>query len=345
MPNDGKDLSPLEQTKASLIRMQQFDPKQLPRVKDLGTKMNFEDVVEPSTRLCALYRQLPVDALQWFSETMLDKVRDQANADFNRFEEILGFEVTVHDAPHARKRLINQVRTAYDTAFESLYELIAYGVSRVTDIGDVENKARAMLQTVGDETKRLERQMQQRAEEADRVLADIRKVAAEQGVSQEASYFKSESETHATAANAWLTTTVVMTIVLAIMAACTLVMHKWVWLTPTTTYEAIQLAIGKVLLLGAVGSFAVVAARNYAANRHNAIVNKHRQNALLTYRSLVDAAGDEANRDIILQYAAHAIYFDQPTGFAKTDTSDGRSAPLVNFSNRGMGMADTGTGS
>jgi hypothetical protein len=170
-------------------------------------------------------------------------------------------------------------------------------------------------------------------------------MAAEQGASQQAIYFRDEAEDHDETANKWLKTTIWTTIVLAALASVLLFLHNWSPLAPSSTYEAVQLTVAKVLLLGTVGSFAVIAARNYAANRHNAIVNRHRYNALLTYTALVDAAGHEANRDIVLQYAAHAIYFDQPTGFAKTDTSDNRSAPLVSFSNRGMGMGDGGSGS
>jgi hypothetical protein len=175
-------------------------------------------------------------------------------------------------------------------------------------------------------------------------VKDIREMAAEQGASQQAIYFKEEADEHAKTAKAWLITTGVTTGVLAILAGGLLFLHNWSPLAPTSTYEAVQLTVAKVLLLGTAGSFAVIAARNYAANRHNAIVNRHRHNALLTYTALVDAAGHQANRDIVLQYAAHAIYFDQPTGFAKTDTSDGRSAPLVSFSNRGMAAGDPGHG-
>lgn len=60
---------------------------------------------------------------------------------------------------------------------------------------------------------------------------------------------------------------------------------------------------------------------------------------------MVEAAGDQANRDIVLAQAAHAIFADQPTGFAKTDTSDGRSAPLVSLSNRGVVPRQSASGS
>ena len=40
-------------------------------------------------------------------------------------------------------------------------------------------------------------------EDAKRILDEVRKVAAEQGVSQQASYFAEESKNHETQANQW----------------------------------------------------------------------------------------------------------------------------------------------
>lgn len=344
MSGESTEKTPLESASESIARVQDFDVDSIIRSDELGAELNFRKAVEPSQRLVDLYRQLPLQALEWVPADSLNALKTQADSDFNLLRAPLEFSTNTQNPRRERDTIIEHIDAAYGTAFNQLRHFIAYGVTRVTDFDALGTKARAVLQGVEDRATDLGTTMQSYAEEAQRILEDVRAVAAEQGVSQEAIYFKNEADAHAVAAAKWLGTTVVMTILLAILACGALVVHKWAWLSPTTTYEAVQLAIGKVLLLGAVGSFALIASRNYAANRHNAIVNKHRQNALLTYRSLVDAAGDEANRDIILQYAAHAIYFDQPTGFTKTDTSDGRSAPLVSLSNRGMFPGDGGPG-
>jgi hypothetical protein len=66
--------------------------------------------------------------------------------------------------------------------------------------------------------------------------------------------------------------------------------------------------------------------KNYTAHRHNTVLNKHRQNSLATYKALVDAAGDQANRDIVLTTTAESIFGAQATGFAK-----GRVLSMVNL--------------
>jgi len=83
-------------------------------------------------------------------------------------------------------------------------------------------------------------------------------------------------------------------------------------------------------------SFLVLSSRNYLANRHNAVINRHRQNALATYEALLKAAGQEANRDIVLTKAADCIFSAQPTGFGKSDGADGGSLSLVNVAPGGI---------
>ena len=60
-----------------------------------------------------------------------------------------------------------------------------------------------------------------------------------------------------------------------------------------------------------------LSAKNFLTHKHNAIVNKHRQNALVTFQALVDAAKDESCKDIILTHASSCIFSPQETGYSK----------------------------
>jgi hypothetical protein len=67
----------------------------------------------------------------------------------------------------------------------------------------------------------------------------------------------------------------------------------------------------------------ILFARNFLSHEHNAIVNKHRQNALMTFTALVDAAKEDDHSDIVLLHAAQCIFSPQETGYAKQDGSKG----------------------
>jgi hypothetical protein len=72
----------------------------------------------------------------------------------------------------------------------------------------------------------------------------------------------------------------------------------------------------------------LLCARNFLSHKHNAIVNRHRQNALLTFNALVKAAGSEDRSDVILTYAAACIFSPQETGYTKAGASSQSELPL-----------------
>ncbi|HRB21250.1 MAG TPA: hypothetical protein PLB54_05990, partial [Nitrosomonas sp.] len=146
--------------------------------------------------------------------------------------------------------------------------------------------------------------------------SQIRSVAAEQGVSQQAIYFKHEAEDQENLAEKWLKTTYRLAFSVGFFAVLSLFMHKIEWIRPDDPSEMFQLISSKILIFAVLGYLLLMAARNYATHKHNAIVNRHRQNALLTYRKLVEAASNEVTEDIVLAHAASCIFSPQETGFA-----------------------------
>lgn len=322
----------ISDAKQSLERMQTFDPATLAREGELGAALSFKDAVPHARRLIDLYVQLPLESVEWFNQGQAAQLKSVADADYNIFNQILSFDPQKGHGAGEKKSWINQLETTYENTFQQLAPWVAYGVGRVTDFTKIGRDARATIQDIEDKAKKLGEDMQQHRKDAQQILDDIRTVAAEQGVSQQAAFFKDEAEVHAKQAEDWLKQTKRLTILVAIYAVLTLFIHKVPWLAPTSSYEAIQLAVSKVLIFTAMAYFLVLSAKNFIAHRHNAIVNKHRQNALVTYRALVDAAGDGANRDIVLTKAAECIFGSQPTGFGRVDAGEPGSVSMVSLS-------------
>jgi hypothetical protein len=146
-------------------------------------------------------------------------------------------------------------------------------------------------------------------------------------VSQQASYFKDEAEQQETLAEKWLTRTYWSAAGVGLFAIFSLFLHKWGWIKPGDTPEMLQLISSKVLIFAVLAYLLLLAARNYTMHKHNAVVNRHRQNALLTYRALVEAAGDDGTEDIVLAHAASCIFSPQETGFSnsRNDSSGSKS--------------------
>jgi hypothetical protein len=70
-----------------------------------------------------------------------------------------------------------------------------------------------------------------------------------------------------------------------------------------------------------------LSARNFLNHKHNAIVNRHRQNALMTHRALIEAAGDHGIREAIMVQAAGCIFSPQNTGYTGGGSSGENPSP------------------
>lgn len=313
----------------SLERLQNFDIKTLPRENALGKDMNFKAVVEPAEKLIGFYKQISLSSLDDLPQPQLDMIHSQANADYNRFEEILNFSQTESDAYTKRNAIIKKVDAAYQATFTKLFQLVSYSASKSADFQRLEIEGRAAIQTIDDLREELDTKLAATQKEAKQILKKIQDVAAEQGVSQQSHYFNTESSDHSTAANKWRTGVYWSAGLMLLYASSSLFIHKIPFLKPADTYDSIQLGISKMLIFAVISYMLYLSARNFLAHKHNAIVNKHRQNALMTYTALVEASGDDDNKEIILGHASSCIFSPQSTGYSRESGSGAPSAKSV----------------
>lgn len=299
----------------SLVRMQQFDPQSLGREEELGRDFNFQEVIPAAKRPIGLYTQVSSTALQDFPENQLNSLKAQADADYNRFEQILKFSPKKENSYNLRTSMIQQIDQAYQGTFNALQPIIAYSTSKSADFKRLETEARAMLQVIEDKASELTKKLEVDKKTSEQILEDIRKVAAEQGVSQQATYFRDAAKEHETEAANWRKQTIRLSVVLGAYAVLTVGLHKIPWIKPEDLYQTVQLAISKVLIFAVLSYVLYLSTKNYLAQKHNAVINKHRQNALMTYEALVDASKETANVEIILTHASACIFAPQPTGY------------------------------
>jgi hypothetical protein len=154
---------------------------------------------------------------------------------------------------------------------------------------------------------------------------------------QQARYFKAESDLHEDLAKRWRTWTIATAVVLVIYAAVSAVVHKVDYIRPDNAYETAQLIVSKVLIFVVIAFVLALSARNFLSHTHNSIVNRHRQNALLTFQTLADSTRSDASKDVVLQHASACIFTPQETGYVRPGKSDGPtivSSPIVDLVGR-----------
>ncbi|KRR14996.1 hypothetical protein [Bradyrhizobium valentinum] len=309
---------------ASLARVQSYDTSKLPRRDDLGRELSFEEAVKPADRAVQLFSLIPLDLLPQIPKGMRSQVRSAADALFSILEQMQKFSAQQASATEIRLSLINQLTDNYEAWFTQLSPAILFATSTRQDFSRLEREARAASQAAADEAASLTKKLVEHETEANRVLAEVRKVAAEQGVGFQAVYFKTEADSHDTIAKDWRTYTIVAAVALGIVAAASIFLYKIPFLHPGDVMEAVQFSLAKLAILAVMGYALMLCSRTFLAHTHNAIVNRHRQNALLTFQALVNAAKEESQKDIILTHASACMFSPQETGFTK-HASEGTS--------------------
>lgn len=320
--------TPLSAAQASLERMQNFDTSQLER-DELGKSFNFRSAIEPADRLKGLFQKVPLGSLNEFPDQQLDKIQKQADSVFNLLEQVEGFDETQANATEARNGIIQSIKDVYQNAFNTLMPFISYGVARTVDFQTLESDGRAVLQSIKDQTDGALKEIDESKSEASNVLDEIKRTAAEQGVSQQAHYFSEEATHHDTEASKWKTTTQRWAAALIIYGIVSFFLHKIPVIAPSGVPEAIIFVASKILIFAVLTYMLILSARNFLSHKHNAVVNKHRQNALMTFNALVNAGQGKETQDIVLSHASACIFTAQDTGYTKHGGSNSGQMPNI----------------
>ncbi len=169
--------------------------------------------------------------------------------------------------------------------------------------------------------KDLKELLEKTKKESEEILEIARATAADSATQNQAERFEEEAKENLSYARRWLIATV------AVALLTPLIIGTLMWVgydsvaAPDNGYEFALKTTSKAFIFAVLMFLLVFCARNHQANRHNVVINRHRCNSLATYRALVAAAGDQANKNIVLTKAADSIFDPQPSGFAKLGNS------------------------
>lgn len=322
MAEEDEENTELGMTIEAIKRVKEFEASSLVREQDLGRELAFKEAVEPAQRIIDLYGQIALAALDDYPDELLNKVKLQAETHYNLFNNILEFSSTQSDAASQREELLRQLIDQYPTIFQQLQPTISYSAQRVTDFGRLEREAGAAIDAIDEKTTEIVERIESSETTVNGILESVRAAAGELGVSQQAIHFDQSVKYHIREADTWHSRILLTGAVLGTYAVSTLFFHHVLWLQKA---DPVHLGISKILIFAVISSYLFVCIRNYTSHKHNAVVDKHRQNALLTYKALVDAAGETPNSEVILVHAAACIFGPQGTGYTNDRSFGGQS--------------------
>lgn len=313
----------------ALRRVQDYDIKGLVRERELGSKYALREVVEPLEKVQGLFSLLQPSHLSYFPEQQQNVIRDQAKAFFNFLEQCASFDIEgAQPTPtEAKQTLVSKAEGLYQSYFNTLFPFISFATARSQDFARLEQEARAASQSIKDESAALMEELQSQKKAGQSVLEEVRAVAAEQGVGNQAYHFKVQADHHREEAKDWLKYTIWAIIAVVGYSVASLFIHNIPGLDSSEPYRAAQLSVSKILIFGILIYGTLLCAKNYLSHRHNEIVNRHRQNALATFTALAEATSDAASSDIVLSHAAACIFAPQDTGLTKHEAQTGEAVP------------------
>lgn len=303
----------------NLDRIQRFDAQDLIQRDKLGVDFAFDQAVDPARNLISLFKKLPIDAVLEFPFEQKGIIQNSCNGVWNIFEEIKNFNPRAADAEGHHTGLLKSLEAAYQPTFNKLFPLVSFAMARTVDFNKLSEDGRSAVQSVRDETAKVMSDLESTSERAEVVLEEVRNAAAKQGVTQQAKYFKNEAEYHSEQALRWMIGLFVSSVVVLLYGISSLFFRYIPFLNADTVAGAIQLTVSKLLVFFILVFMVLIFARNFNAHKHNSIVNKHRQNALMTFTTLVEAGNSLETREIVLQHAAAAIYAPNDTGYMKNE--------------------------
>jgi hypothetical protein len=304
---------------------------------DLGADLSFESATVYFARTLRLFRALSEFEIDDLSFTKTEELKGRAIQVRDLYRNIAQFSIKQYQNNPIGQRdsFINQVRDQYDDLFNVISPAVAFLTRRGTDFVGLEERAK---ETVGKLEQTLESQRQASEsllKEAKGTIDTVRRMAEEAGVSQHAMHFKNEAERNEKDGKPWLVGTIVLA---SVTAALAFGLTIWYFFYPPTLTpsQSVQLAIPKIFLFSLLLSAVIWTGRTYRAYRHNAIVNKHRQNALASFESFAKAAsGDEETKNAVLLQATQCIFAPQATGYIQAEAES--SMPQVLEVVRGLG--------
>ena len=331
-----------EKLHETLDKLAKISPESLVRTDELGTSLDFSGGLEVFRRTLALFKSLGNSNLDNIPTNVLSQLTQHAQAAIQTFEAIQTFDPSGQNNPAGvRDNLIGQVARQYQTFFQYIAPVVAYSVRKGTDFERLEADARAALEVISSLRTDIEKQRTEIVAQARAALEEVQRVAAQVGVAQHAVHFQDEAQDHLKRSRSWLVATAALGLATVLFGGWSLYYYT-TRVGSLTTSQSIQLGVSKLIVFSILYLAAFWTGRNYRAQWHNHVVNKHRQNALCTFETFVKAAGDDQTKNAVLLQATKSIFAPQASGFVATESDGGQSPQILEIIRGVMGTRGGG---
>ncbi|HKQ48684.1 MAG TPA: hypothetical protein VJZ71_11495 [Phycisphaerae bacterium] len=336
--------SKAEEIKKLLDEIDKWNPEEICSRKALGT-FNFAthlDTVKSIQKLANYY--LALGSLESIPEVVLQKTLVYLQTAKGNVGQLQEFDLANNptEAPNRHANINNKVGQRLRDDEQQLLNhwpvLFAFSA-----------EAAARTKTSSALANELEGATRARLE-VENILKESRTLSSERGAERHAIVFDSEANKHSWIAIAWMSSGVIaggIAVYASLMLAnpdSLLIRHLWpisklrdstaTTSAPTGEPQAIgasrvaHMLVSKIVILSVLYLSVFWALRNHRAHRHLAVVNRHRANALSTFKTFVEGSDKQEIRDAVLLEATRCVFGQAVSGYLGPEENT-PSPPLI----------------
>lgn len=259
--------------------------------------------------------------LSFLSAEELDEIKGLIHPIRVLIEQISAFNIEESDAAARRSQIISQFRKCVRRFEGHVSTFSAPLLVQILSADETNLRFESQMREVAAGRKQVLEILSDVAstkKEAEQILVDMRTAAAESGTEKHAKVFELEAKSLRRWSYVWLAASGMAIFSTAYAAVYFYNNPIYVWSDITMAFQVVT---AKVLLLALLVSTAVWCGRNYRAFAHEASVNRHRSNALSTFRSFVSSSEDPDIKNAVLLETTRSIFSHAPSGYL--DKNDG----------------------
>ena len=322
--------------KFRIVNLDRSGLDDLKRTDLSGRKLSFETVHPDLLAAYKMFREIltaPRESLIGLPKDSIQQIRDYLQQLLNKFQEIHAFNPqNSSEAQNFReehKTILQEIVSFCDEVRQQLGLTVAYLKSKEAEQlktqvnATVTNTVTDAVEKLNAETDQLQKQGNQaeqneakRQEDFNQLKSQLEDLLAEESVSKHEKIFDEQANNHHRAAFWWLIATVGLSVVFGFVFYR---LFNVLRLEGTELVEVLQNIFTKGFFLSLVYLVLNRSIKNYTAEKHLEVVNRHRQNALRTFNAFHSAAGEnQETRDAVLLAATSAIFDANQSGYLAT---------------------------
>lgn len=317
----------IEEAKKMLEELAEHNATSLGRTEELSRDINFSKAVPHFQEMLDIVKQLNQRSIDRLSITQITHIINACNTLKELIQSVKTFTLNQNTPADVCNGIIQNVKNSYDAVMDPLTVPLAFTATQATDYSKIEREAKGYHATMREEAESFKKMLETYKSDAEKALQAVKDQAAEAGVATNAQIFLTDSGKHALTAKNWLIATICASVItLCVAIIFVLISFKY---QPATTAAAIQYVVSKLILLSTLSFGIFWCAKNYKSSKHNETLNKHRANALMTFRAFIEGSADQQIKEAILLQAAQAAFVNRPTGYEEQEKESQAINPVV----------------